>query len=334
MKNIIRYKSKKTLKVRLKNLLMWCLLIFVIASCVFLDGIEYPSELVANQEANFTMNVRVKTADAASGTRLVIAILIPKSWEARLHTSVTYTSDVDEGNQHMTMLGSDILPVNGGGLTWSDHLQNKLKVGPNVLNDMEWVAFQSDKTYDVANGEEISAKVNIKTLVGPKNLRFKMGFFVNHSNDGLSSNTDHWKVQYSDCIEVTQGEGLLTDFCELHFNSVQPLTATKNDFITFKYQGDIAENDLNNAAEVHLCATAYTDAGKAYEICDLSSKTLMKKTSEFGNTYAVTLWPTQYFNIPANEEPLSIEYSFTNEDGSIVIEDNDGSPYVYLFECN
>ena len=308
--------------------------LLVSVSCVFLDGIDYPDTVTANEEATFTMNVRVKPNENSTGEKLIISLLVPNSWDTENTTTVTYTSTIDEGVQTMSLIPPGVLPSSGGGLSWPAHLKNTFGVGPNVLDDMKWVTFQSDKVYSVANQEEVSATVTIKTMVGSKNLRAKLGFFVNNSGDGLGTDTNRWKVMYSDCIEVVNGDGALIDFCELHYNVAQPLTATKNDFITYKFQGDIQANELINASEVHFCATAHTNTGGVYQVCDHSARTLMVRESDFSNTYSITIWPADYFSIPENEEILTIEYSFTNSDGSVEIKESDGSLFLYLFDCN
>lgn len=317
----------------LKRILLF-LLFVVVYSCVFLDSKEYPETVTAGEMATFKMDIHVQpVGGAANGEKLIIALLVPNSWETETESVVTYTSSVDEGTQSMSVVPDNVLPVNGGGLTWGAHLKNRLGVGPNVLSDMKWVTFQSDKSYNIGGGEYVSASVTINTLVAEDNLRAKIGFFVNHSSDGLSTNPDNWKVQYSDCIDVLDGEGLVTDYCELQFNVVQPINATKNDFLTFSFQGDIAPNPLIEAQEVYLCAKAITDTGAEYEVCGMEAKAQMTKASAFSNSYALTLWPGQYFNIPANETLVRIEYSFTNEDGTVVIQD-DTEPYAYVPKCN
>lgn len=318
-----------------RSLILSLLLVALVAvSCVFLDGIEYEDTLNANEQATFTMNVRVKPNEDSSGQKLIISILVPNSWEAETNTTVTYTSTVDDGVERMSIVPLSVLPLSGGGLTWPQHLKNTFGAGPNVLSDMKWITFQSDNTYSVANNEEISAVVTIKTLVGPKNLKAKLGFFVNNSGDGLGTDDRRWKVMYSDCIEVINGTGATIDFCELHYNVAQPLTATKNDFVTFKFQGDIQPNQLVNANAVYFCSTAYTNNGGVYQVCGSAATSAMQRESQLNNTYTITIWPADYYDIPEGEEIAYIDYSFRNADGSVEIKESDGSLFKYLFDCN
>ncbi|GGF24373.1 DUF4961 domain-containing protein [Echinicola rosea] len=310
---------------------------FLLTMCLFLDGIEYPETVVANEEATFHMKVRVDAADNSDNVRLVIGYLVPKSWKASENTTVSYTSSIDEGEMNMSLIPTESLPKNGGGVTWSQGIKAKYGFGPNVLDDMEWVAYWSDRVYNVANGEDITADIAITTKIGPDNLRVKLGFFVNHTNDGLSEDTDHFKVEFTDCISVTDGEGDVTDFCELHFNSAQPLSASKDDIVTLRYQGDIGDNPLDPYEEIYLCSKVITDKGNEYAVCDATSKSKMMKASTFGRTFSLTFWPAGFYGVPEDESILRLEYTFTNADGSVELQDEEegGSPrpFVYTFKC-
>jgi hypothetical protein len=311
-------------------------LVFLLCMCVNLDGVDYPLTAMAGETVTFTMHVRIDAIDNITGTRMVIAFLAPKSWKAAQNTTVTYTSKVDEGIQTMSLIPDGTVAKNSNGQTWPVAIRSRLGVGKNVLDDMEWVVYWSDKVYSVSNGEKIPADVKIKTKLGPENMRLKLGFFLNHTGDGFSGDDKHYKVIFSDCFEVSGGEGDLIDFCNLHFNAAQPATATKDDILTFKFQGDVGTNPLYNTTPVYFCAKAYTDNGNVYEVCGRDEKSQMKKESQFGNTYAITLWPGAYFNLPPQEKPLRIEYTFTNADGTVQVKDEiDGSPdpFVYTFKC-
>jgi hypothetical protein len=80
---------------------------------------------------------------------------------------------------------------------------------------MEWVAFQSDKQYNAVDDDVFTAAVKIRVLVGDENLTARLGFFVNNSGDGLSSETNRWKVSYSDCIPVSGATGTVNSYCDV-----------------------------------------------------------------------------------------------------------------------
>ncbi|HIB38532.1 DUF4961 domain-containing protein [Mesonia sp.] len=312
------------------------LMVLLIMSCVYLDGIGYEENLTAGEDTVFTMDVSVQCQepDGCIGERLIISMLVPNSWETEENTTITYTSSIDDATVGMTLVPESVLPLNGGGSTWSEHLKNTLGVGPNVLNDMKWVTFQGNEVYNFVQNEEASASVTITTKVGDKNLRAKIGLFVNNSGDGLSSDDRRWKVEYTDCIEVTGGEGFPIDYCELHFNAAQPLVATKNDFITFKFQGNIQDNALDAVNEVHFCSTAYTTGGNSYTVCDLMDNTKMMPVENTGGNYSTTIWPADYYGVSDGEELDYIEYTFKDASGTIEITEDNGDPFLYYFDCN
>ena len=62
-------------------------------------------------------------------------------------------------------------------------LRAEYGVGTNVLNDMEWVAFSTNKIYTMLEHENATIKITLKCKTGPKNLRFKPAFFINFAED-------------------------------------------------------------------------------------------------------------------------------------------------------
>lgn len=320
--------------------LVFIIFLLVTARCIELDSVDYKPSIKAGGEATYTMHVRVEPLESSAegGERLVIGFLVPKSWRATDHTVVTYTSSIDEGVKTMSLMPKDAQPKSMQGRTWPAALKERFGFGPNVLDDMEWVVYQTDGVYNVNNGEKLSATVNIKTITSPDNIRVKLGFFVNNSGDGLGNDPRRFKVMYSDCIEVV-GNGPQVDFCQLHINSVQPLFATKNDLITIKYQGDLFQNALDKSEQIYLCATAYTESGKIYEVCGLQTKSRMIRENKNGHTFSLTFWPAGYFGIPEEEEISKILYSFKNADGTIEVKNilDDGKntevPFNYIFTC-
>lgn len=312
------------------------LMLMIIIGCVYIDGTpivnqgteEEPKYYVnAGEVATFTLNGHIECAEDHSNVRFITAILVPKSWNARENTTVTYVSTMDDGHTSFTMspIPETTLPKNGGGLTWSDALTAKYGVGTNVLNDMEWVAFQTDKVYTIGQHQNPTFTITYKCKTGPKNLKAHIGFFINHSDDGLSSNADHYKVAYSEeCFEVVNGEGGLIDFCAYHFNQQEPLAALQDDYITFTFLGDTYTNELINEESVYFEAVAVTDAGNRYSVNEKTDKTLMRKSEQsFSHNYSLTIWPADFFGIPKGETILKIEYIFTNEDGTINVTKSD-----------
>ncbi|HIB38534.1 DUF4961 domain-containing protein [Mesonia sp.] len=222
---------KKNLQVfQKKGFFAAVILMIVASSCIVLNSIEYPDELVAGEVATFTMNTTINVSDQTDveNDSLVIAMLMPTSWNARENSTLTYTSDLegDEGVQTMSPLPLDEFPREGDTMTWSEKLYDYFGMGPNVDGDMEWVVFATDNAYTMPGGETINAQITIETLIGDENLSAQLGFFVNFVSDGFYYETqneggetegsnDSWKVEYTDCIPVTGNTtGAQTIYCE------------------------------------------------------------------------------------------------------------------------
>ena len=307
------------------------------------------SSVSAGEYANFTFYVKAE-ANEDKTDKLVIAFQVPKSWTEAQNAEVTWELWNDIG----TLRPMDLLttsPKNQPGLTWDQALNNV--VGgrtENVLDDMQWYAFQARDSWTIYNNIHLYLKIRIKVKTGPDNLRAKIGFFVNHADDGLGTDEDRWKVIWGDCFDVTDGEGDIIDFCEYHFNQGTPGSATQNDILTFRFIGDYYTNDLmTEENNIYMNAVAFTSNGNSYTIDEISEKTKMKRDSEYGIMYSLTFWPEAYFNIPSGETITSIKYYFTNDDGTKYVSDYDEQhkedpvppsgpnkdiePFTYNFVC-
>lgn len=308
--------------------------IAVFASCVYLDSIDVKqpqgdgsmaAKIDAGQIATFVMNGHIEVAgdQVQYDDRLIFAILVPKAWKLlENNPQVTYRTTVLETWETvstMSPIPDTQSPKNMQGYTWPDALMERFGVGTNVLNDMEWVAFKSDKGYHLNNGDKPYFEVTVKCYVGMQNLRARLGFFINRDDDGLSQDDRYFKASFSDPFTVENGTGTYIDFCTYHYNAVEPLESNQNDFITFSFIGSAHINDLSATGEVYFNAVAHTDAGNTYEVMARDASTLMKRENSYSSTYKKTIWPAGFFGIPESETITKIEYQFVNADGTIVI---------------
>ena len=340
-----------------------------VTSCVFLDSVSITQIIdgrecdyaIAGTEATFTMEGHINSQADVSNTNFVIAILAPKTWNVAKYAKVTYKCDLAEDRDQimtMSLMPSNALPKNGNGLTWTECLNQTYGVGPNVLDDMEWVVFQTDIAHTIHNGDKPQYTIWIKTRMGDENLKCRLGFFVNHTDDGFSGGGDHKKVLFSDCFEVVNGTGAVTDYCSNHLNRLSPLLSLQDDFLTFSFIGSVADQSHLPGAEipfynaevpVYFQAKAYGASGEVYEVNEKSEKTLMPVEDESTKTCSITFWPAGFFNVPDGEQLVRIEYFFTNKEGSIIIgqdtddhlglgkpapDPNSRLPFVYTFQCN
>ncbi|PZR29996.1 MAG: hypothetical protein DI535_00400 [Citrobacter freundii] len=307
------------------------LIVVVIISCsMTIDSVDQPSSINGGETLNATLHLKIK-ADAAQTSKLMIAILVPKMWNARQKATLTFTSDKTTGVQKMTAIPVGTPAPQAQGLDWPAKIAAQIGSGGNLINDWEWVAYYSDADYSVANEPEFKATVNVSIPTTTDNISFKMGYVVANSSDGLSG-SDRYGSFFPGCLRVN-GTGDLIDFCNPQLSSVEPRTALDNDIITLNFDGGVTSNALENAADIYLCAKAITTTGETLDACAATSKT--KLTALGARRFRIDLWPREFFTVPAGKTLLRLEYFFTNADGSIKVGYGGlFDPFLYTFNCN
>lgn len=317
------------------RLLKYCsmaLLSIVLARCVYLDAVDQPSSVKAGSDLTVTMHTRFDIAEARAAARIVVGFLVPKSWNAGDHTTMTYTTT--------SMGGGTMVKVPAGALTggkeWPEALRARYGIGPNLLDDMEWVVFWSQKTYDVVNGDKQQVDITIVTKTGPENMRVKLGYFIGASTDGINDfyTNRPYKAMFKDCFEVTDGEGDMIDFCNPQLAIVDPNASLDNDFLTITFNADVVNTPLTGVPYVYLCVKGYTSDGKTIDVCAQDGRARMNRMAGVANLYSVTFWPRQYFNLAAGQTLTKLEYFFTDQAGNVKVGyGNTSSPFVYTFKC-
>lgn len=311
-----------------------CLILLLLAGCVFLEGIDQPTTAKAGEELTITMHNRIDVADGGrSNVRLIIGFLAPKSWAATANSNITFTT-TSYGNGKMVPVPSSISP--GSGLSWPEALRNRFGMGGNYMTDeLEWVVFWTEQTYNVPQGVKENIDVTIVTKPGPENMQFKTGYFLGTSTEGLSDvfgSNNVYKCQFKDCFTITDGTGDVIDFCNPQIAAVSPGMATDNDLLTISFDPDVVSTPLNGVSNIYFCAKGYTADGQVLENCTQTESSLLKKYT--GNKSAITFWPRAYFNMQEGQTLEKIEYFFTDASGAVKVGfSNTTSPFVYTFKC-
>ena len=278
------------------------------------DGTMAP-RIKAGEVATFVMGCELNAqADHLGGRKLIVGILAPRDWD--IAKNIVMTAQASAGLDPETIyefeaLTSATLPKNKQ-QTWPDLLMEKMGMGPNLYNDMEWVAFQCKTAVPITNGDKFVYDVTIKCKVGMSNLKACLGFYINHDDDGHSGDTAHYKCVFSDPFTVYGGEGEEIDYTKVRFNSVVPSRALENDLITFTFNGEAFDNDLVRCDKIYFTGTAIAEDGTTYTC---ASKKEMKK-EDFTDVYNCTVWPRKFFNVPADKTIVAVKYEFVNADGS------------------
>lgn len=332
---------KLSLHIKGKKLWKLCAFIFlgvVLACCgEVITGVVQQDTATVGSTVPITVHVSIPTVGNGGPDYFIFGFLVPKGWKASQNTTITYTSPMGNGN--MMLIPTTSLAKNGGGLNWPDYMKKTFGIGGNLIDDMEWVAYQSDKAYSHSNNVELKGDLNIKIKVGAdnNNTLVKLGYVITDSGNGFTSdnNGTYYSVKIMPCFQLTGGTGDMVDFCNPQLTTVNPPKSLDNDFVTLTFDGTVTTTSLSGADVVYLCATAYTSDGKSITVCDQSDKTKMVQTPAGSNRYQITLWPRSFFGITDNQTITRMEYFLTDKSGSRKVGyGNTASPFLYTFKCS
>lgn len=301
----------------------------VVANCIELRGLTQPLTVKAGDTLTAVVKAWMDPYYNQPQSRLIIGFLAPRSWNARQNMRMYYTSGIGDGT--MSPVAANATPV-GSSQPWAQAIQDKLGIGGNYINDVEWIVYQSDKAYDMSDLPEINALVTIKVKTGPQNLRVKLGYFNASSQQDLSEPKFYGKW-FADCLDVTDGTGGLIDFCSPQISAIDPSQSLDNDIITIKYDEDAISTQLAGKDKVFLCAKAYTTNNEVIEVCKQDATTAFKALG--GKKWRKDIWPRKYFNLADGQTLDRIEYYFTDETGTIKVFKlgDTGDPFVFQFTC-
>ncbi|MEO6150850.1 MAG: DUF4961 domain-containing protein [Mucilaginibacter sp.] len=339
--------------IHIKGVKLWmlCAVMVIGVAITFcttkITSVEEPSTAVIGETINVKLTVdftAVINLDPPYLANYVVAILAPKGWKIAENTAITYTSN--KGNGKMRLLDPTRLEPTqaNNGLTWPQSLKSKFGIGGNLVDDVEWVAFESETQYPFANGDNLQAVVNIQMKVGADNntTLTRLGYVVCDSKDGILVGVGTTGVAYASyfggCLTVGGGTtGDVLNFCDPQLASVDPPKAVDNDLLTFKFDSNVQSTLLDGNDDVHLCIDAtITDTGSGathtVQVCDGSEKTKLKKIS--AGKYGLTIWPQGFFGLTETEVITRMSYYITNNTGAIKVGyQNTAAPFTYKFKC-
>ncbi|MBB5394095.1 DUF4961 domain-containing protein [Mucilaginibacter sp. AK015] len=326
----------------IKGKILWractCIILGIVLACCgeVITGVDQPATATVGATVPITVHISIPTVGDGGPDYLIFGFLVPKGWKAAQNTKVTYNSPALGGGT-MTLLTDATLPKNGGGLTWPAYMKKTFGIGGNLIDDMEWVAYQSDKSF-THNGNTFTGDISINIKVGAdnNNTLVKLGYVITDSGNGFTSdgNGTYYSEVVTPCFELTGGTGDVVDFCNPQLTIVDPPKSLDNDFVTLTFDGTVVATPLSGENELYLCATAYTNDGKTIQVCEQTDKTRMVQTTATSKRYRVTFWPRAFFNITDAQTITKMEYFVTNKAGTTKVGyGNTLEPFVYTFKC-
>lgn len=331
------------LHLRIKGKRIWQLCALVVLGVVLaccgeiITGVDQPDTATVGSVVPITVHIDIPTVGSGGPDYLIFGFLVPKGWKAAENTTITYTSPT-LGDGNMTLIPNTTLAKNGGGLNWPDDMKKTFGIGGNLIDDMEWVAYQSDKAF-THNGSEITGTLNIKIKVGAdnNNTECKLGYVITDSGNGFTSdgNGTYYSEKVSSCFMLTGGTGDLVDFCNPQLTTINPPKSLDNDYVTLTFDGTVTTTALSGADAVYLCATAYTSDNKTITVCEQTNKTIMTQNPAGSNKYQITFWPRAFFGISDSQTIVKMDYFITDKTGNAKVGyGNTDSPFEYTFKCS
>jgi hypothetical protein len=313
----------------------WLLLMvapFLVATCMTIEEIIHPDNATVDSDIEIVVRIKID-AETDGNSKLAFGVLAPKSWDIAHNATLTLTTTADFPanvvNESMTVIpASETNPSDA--LSWPASFQSKFGVLGNTGGPVEWVVFESNTTFQIHDKDNggaqkvVNGTVRIRLHTGPRATKLFMGYaFRGKAN--LEHNGDAVKEKM---LEVTGGDDPLWDYTIEAPISYVPATFGFGDIFAIKYNEPNSTVGGLKGGNVYLQAKAvYTINGGVQQektVDEISSKTLM---DELGDTGQVTSWqkyiyPKDFFDLPDNAEIIEIHVQFTNQDESIVI-DND-----------
>lgn len=296
--------------------------------------VTVPEQATVNERVTFVMHSGAEPRIEEPGTyttQLLAGIMVPKSWNARENAVLTFTSP--KGNGVMRMIpDAEIEPVSG--LNWHQAAKKMFGIGPNLVDDFEWIVYRSTQSYTFRNNEDISFDVKVECNVGAENMLVRLGFYVGSSIENLRpEDTDYKKVAFSQVFEVTGGEGDLIDFVNPQLATVQPVRSLDNDIITLTFDAGVTHTVLDNQEDVYVTIRCFDEDGLLIdEINEQTDKTRLRSIG--GKRFLLDFWPRGYFNVDKGQRIARIEYFYTDASGTLRVGyGNTEAPFSYTFRC-
>lgn len=340
------------LRIKGKNVWKLCALLVMgiaVAACyIQIQNINQPATATVGQTITIQLTDSIHTNIGGSGQTVaayVLGVLLPKGWNGAANATVTYSGDLGSGNMGL-MPSNTIEPgaaKNGTNLNWPASMMKTFGIRKNLVNDLEWVVFQSNQQYTFTNVTAYRADATIKIKVGAdnNNTDFFTAFVIAESTDGLQywdAPDPYFNEKDGGCLIVTGGStGILNDYCHPQLVTIDPPKSTSNEFITLTFNNKLTPTALSGKTNLYLCVdTAYTSDGKALtNFCMQTEKSNLVQTSAGSGLYSLTLWPQSFFGLSATQTLTRMVYHITDETGTVKTGygGDPNTPFSYVFGC-
>jgi hypothetical protein len=311
--------SRKNL---LRNLTLG-MLILLLSNCeFFINSLDQPLSANAGDVITAKLDMHFQTEQGPYTKRIVMGILAPRAWKLgqNQNVKITYTSESKDPGTLVPIPANVVAAKAKNGENWATRMKNRFGIGPNYIDDMEWVPFWTTSAITSNPFEDVKAVFTIQMKVGVDgaNTSVKLGYVVCNDDDGIGdADIKLSPVIFSNCLEV-KGTGDLIDFCNPSLTALNPTKALDNDYQTISYNNSLIDTQLKGNHDLYLCATAHTSDGKSIDICTQNETSKLLETDP--NQFQITFWPRKLFNVQAGQ---TISSGYGNTD----------APFTIKFAC-
>jgi len=318
------------------SLILFLILPLLLTTCMTIENITHPDNPQVNSDINIVVDLKL-TPENDDNTKMVFAVLAPKSWNIAQNSELTFTTTGytkgDVVNEPLTVIpASETEPTTA--LPWPAALQDRLGLMGN-LGPVEWVVFQSQTTFIISDEEEkeIKAKVNVKLTTGSQNIKLFMGYFFCGKNRGFHG--EYFKDNAkSKVLTVTGGSNALIDYTTVSLTSTTPASYGFGDIfaINFEAVAGSVETELKGEDKVYLNGKAVLVDGNSSVVDAVGEKTLMERIGD--TRYQKYIYPREFFNLPEGAEVKEIHFYFTNADKSVIVKQPSGEDFMITETCD
>ena len=314
-------------------------IIIVIISCnLTILSVDQPASAPGGSIVPITLHCTI-TSNNPQTSAFVVGMLVPKIWNAAANATVTFTADQTTGDQPMTVIPPNTPDPFGNGLSWQDDMMATLGHANNLIPEYEWVAFQSNTSYNYPITTTETVTVHIQLKVSSNNVLFNMAYVIAESTDGFHSTnyapnnppTSYYGTFYPSTPLRINGTGTLLDFVNPQLSVITPGSALDNDIITIPFNATASANALDSANQVYLCATGFSN-GDSIKVCEQTSRTKLISTGQ--GQWQLNMWPRGFFNLTPTQHLDSLEYYFTDANGANKVGyGGKSAPFSFTFSC-
>lgn len=342
----------KNISIKGKNIWKICALLvlaIVITCCItHIKSVDQPTTGVAGQTLTITLQDSVYINVNGGGSisaNYVFAMLVPKGWAGAQNMTVSYVTTLGGTGTMVLMPSTTLEPQTvsaGTNLTWTNALKAKFGIEANLVDDLEWVVFESPKQITFPNTQIDLGTVTIKLKAGVdmNTTIYKPSYVICESQDGLDEDAA-WSYQriydiYNGPKLTVTGPNDVIDLCDPQLTSANPPKALDNEFVTISYNSTLDSLHLLQGNQFYLCvdSASTTDGKDVAGICTQTAASKLTETSATSNVYNITIWPRTYLGLTSTQQLSKLYYHIIDASGNRVGFNDTSSPFTFKFSCN